>query len=70
MSELILGAGGMLARGLAAQRPHATALGVGELPREVVARDGAVLHQCGRGRGCLQPLRSEKKHRRDGGAGA
>ena len=31
MSELILGAGGMLARGLAAQRPHATALGVGEL---------------------------------------
>ena len=31
MSELILGAGGMLARGLAALRPHATALGVAEL---------------------------------------
>ncbi len=31
MSELILGAGGMLARGLAALRPHATPLGVSEL---------------------------------------
>jgi dTDP-4-dehydrorhamnose reductase len=31
MSELILGAGGMLARGLAALRPHATPLGVAEL---------------------------------------
>ena len=31
MSELILGAGGMLARGLAASRPHATPLGVAEL---------------------------------------
>jgi dTDP-4-dehydrorhamnose reductase len=31
VSELILGAGGMLARGLAALRPQATALGVAEL---------------------------------------
>lgn len=31
MTELILGAGGMLARGLAKERPHALALGVGEL---------------------------------------
>lgn len=31
MSELILGAGGMLARGLAALRPHAKALGVADL---------------------------------------
>lgn len=31
MSEVILGAGGMLARGLAALRPHAKALGVAEL---------------------------------------
>ena len=31
MTELILGAGGMLARGLAGERPHARSLGIGEL---------------------------------------
>ena len=31
MTELILGAGGMLARGLAGERPHARSLGMGEL---------------------------------------
>ena len=30
-TELILGAGGMLARGLAAERPHALSLGIGDL---------------------------------------
>ena len=31
MTELILGAGGMLARGLARERPDARSLGIGDL---------------------------------------